>query len=518
VDVTPQVRLERMFPPRASVYLAATDEVLDRVLALPEVDPVERTRAALRILTGDPSPHDGPIVLVDGSRVQRPPGLYEIDDLRTAEPAVGELLSALADPPPSGSTSPHEVVVLGDADDYDTFGTSTERIGTTAPPDQRTRALPQGVFSVIELAQHLAIAPPREDDLVEATRRTALYAAPLDMRTEPWRVLVECPVPPADTAERHSVLFTGTGEPEPPVVYGVLPPTRDVFLEEAAAGDLNPANEVRRAEFRLKALLLGICAVTIAVGLVVWLAGGSAFIAREALPWLALASVLAAAAIGVASYGLLSPTVVSGNLDDLFQVRTLYQRRIRFLWRTAVTSAVVFMVAVLLVLTSALIAASASPAIPAPRIAFETTGDSTVAQVSFASQDVTRGDHLFVDARTFTSGSQLRGVTIGRVTATGDSSGRARVNESLAINGDARFLAIRVWFGDHPIPRCSPRMANGPGCTLVTVPQPGVAVPALALGATGRQTTVAVPSATPSSSATPTATPSPTGTSSSPTP
>ncbi len=507
VDVTPQVRLERMFPPRALVSLAFTQDVLGRVRTLTEVEPVERTRAVLRILTGDPSPHDGPLILVEGS-VQRPPGLYQIDDLRAAEPAVGELLSLLADPPHGGGST-NDVVVLGDADVYDPLGTSTERIGTAAPPDQRTRALPQGVFSVIELAQHLASAPPHEDDLVEVIRRTAPYAAPLDMRTAPWRVIVECPVPPADGAERHSVLFTGTGEPEPPVVYGVLPPARDAMLEEAAATDLNPAREVRRAELRLKTLLLGICATTIAVALLVWLTGGFVFIARAATAWLALAIVLMIAAIGVAAYGLLSPMLVHGNLNDLFHVRAVYQRRLRVLWRTAETSAALLVVALLFVLVAALVAASVSPPIPSPRLAFETAGGSTVASVSFTARDIGRGDHLFLDARTFTSGNDLRGVTIGRVTATGDPSGSARVNESLAINGDARFMAIRVWFGDHPIPTCTPRVARGAGCTVVAVPQLGVAAPALALGATSQQTTVIAGSASPSISPTPTVSASP---------
>ena len=100
VDVTPQVRLERQFPPRALVCLAFTDEVLRRVRVLPEDDPVERTRSVLRVLTGDPNPHDGPVVLVADSRVARTPGMYQIDDLRTAEPVVGALLARYVDPAP----------------------------------------------------------------------------------------------------------------------------------------------------------------------------------------------------------------------------------------------------------------------------------------------------------------------------------------------------------------------------------------------------------------------------------
>jgi hypothetical protein len=81
---------------------------------LPEDDPVERTRSVLRVLTGDPNPHDGPVVLVADSRVARPPGMYQIDDLRTAEPVVGALLAHYVDPAPEAERATDEVVVLGE--------------------------------------------------------------------------------------------------------------------------------------------------------------------------------------------------------------------------------------------------------------------------------------------------------------------------------------------------------------------------------------------------------------------
>src|SRR3954454_8170915 len=172
VDVTPQVRLERQFPPRALVCLAITEDVLGRVQALPEDDPAERTRSVLRVLTGDPNPHDGPVVLVADGRVERRPGMYQVDDLRTAEPVVGSLLARYIDPEPESAPETDEVVVLGEPAPYETYGTSTERVGTATPIEQETRTLPQGVFSVIELAQRLAATRTDEESLVEAIRRT----------------------------------------------------------------------------------------------------------------------------------------------------------------------------------------------------------------------------------------------------------------------------------------------------------------------------------------------------------
>jgi hypothetical protein len=105
-----------------------------------------------------------------------------------------------------------------------------------------------------------------------------------------------------------------------------------------------------------------------------------------------------------------------------------------------------------------------------------------------------------MDARTFTSGNDLRGVTIGRVTTTGSQSGLTHVDDSLAVNGDAAFLAIRVWFAGHHVPICDPGAASGSGCTIVSVPQAGVESPAVTLGATA--TAVNQPATTTSPSAT----------------
>jgi hypothetical protein len=497
VDVTPQVRLERQFPPRALVCLALTDDVLHSVRSLRDEDPVERTRSVLRVLTGDPSPHDGPVVLVADGRVEREPGMYQIDDLRTAEPIVGELLARYVDPEPETARPTDEVVVLGEPAPYETYGTSTERVGTATPIEQETRTLPQGVFSVIELAQRLAAASTDEASLVDAIRRTAPYAAPMDVAAGPWRVIVECPDVAADDIA-HLVLFTGTGEHEPPIVYGTLPSTRDAMVEEDAATDLDPARQAARAERRLLYVLIGIAATMIGLVLAGWLSGALSFLIRDAAFWLGLAIVLLAASLVVGGWGLLQPTTVRGNLDDVYDVRAVYQRRLELQWWTTASTGGLAVAALLVVLLAGLITSSVmSPAAPTPRISFSTIAKPTIAHVSFTARNVGRTDHLILDARTFTSGGDRRGVTIGRMTTTGSPSGLARVEDSLAVNGDAVFLAVRVWFAGHHVPVCNPVAAAGSGCTLVSVPQGGVVSPAVTLGATANATTVTTPATSP---------------------
>jgi hypothetical protein len=516
VDVTPQVRLERQFPPRALVCLGFTEEVLRDVQTIREEDPVERTRSVLRLLTGDPSPHDGPIVLIADRRVERPAGMYQIDDLRVAEPAVGALLERYIDPMPDAGRAADEVVVIGEPAPYETYGTSAERVGTATPIEQETRTLPQGVFSVIELAQRLAASRTDDESLVAEIRRTAPYAAPMDVATGPWRVIVECPDVPADDVP-HLVLFTGTGDHEPPVVYGTLPSTRDAMVEEDAATDLDPARQATRAERRLRFVLLGIGVATLGLAIAGWISGALSFLIRDAAFWLGLSIVLVAASAVVAGWGLLQPTTVRGNLDDLYDVRAVYQRRLQLLWWTTGSAAGLALVALLVVLIAGLITTSVTPPpAPTPRISFSSGSRPTIAHVSFTARNVGRSDHLIVDARTFSSGGDLRGVTVGRVTTTGSQSGVARVDDSLAINADASFLAVRVWFAGHHVPICNPAEASGSGCTFVTVPQSGIARAAVTLGATASaNATVTTPTTTPSTTASPGATVPSTGASAS---
>src|SRR5436190_1315509 len=289
VDVTPQVRLERQFPPRALVCLAFTDEVLRRVRMLPEDDPVERTRSVLRVLTGDPNPHDGPAVLVADSRVARPPGMYQIDDLRTAEPVVGALLARYVDPAPEAERATDEVVVLGEPSPYETYGTATERVGTATPIEQETRTRPQG---------------------------------------------------------------------------------------------------------RLRFVILGIVVATVGLAVAGWLSGGLSFLIRDAAFWLGLSIVLVAASMVVAGWGLLQPTTVRGNLDDLFDVRAVYQRRLELQWWTTGSAAGLAVIALLVALLAGLITSSVTPPpAPTPRISFSTVVTPTIAHVSFTARNVGRSDH-----------------------------------------------------------------------------------------------------------------------------
>src|SRR5687768_16037821 len=64
VDVTAQVRLERDLLPREPVFFAVTDDVIDRIVALPHPDRVERTIYATEILTGSTEPPEGLVVLM----------------------------------------------------------------------------------------------------------------------------------------------------------------------------------------------------------------------------------------------------------------------------------------------------------------------------------------------------------------------------------------------------------------------------------------------------------------------
>ena len=516
VDVTAQVRLERALFPRTSAYLAVTDDVVTAVAGLSTADPVERTREVYRILTGDPKPPNREVVLVPRGRVEREAGLYELDDLREAEPAVDRLIRRFeesTDP----AAGPDEVVVIDDRGS-DPYGATTsgsfaggvlQQTETYRPPQTqtefgrpaeaaRTTTTPEGVFSVYELGQRLAEARPTPEALLDAIRNTGVYRGPRpDPDAEDWRVLIECPVPVGSPATRHKVIFTGRGDIEPTTVYGLPLAGRELLLEEAANTELAPAAAIRRADWRLRAILVGELAVLLVLGVTAWLAGGMAFAVREA-PWaLALALVLAIASVATAVLTLTDPPVIGGNGNDLFTIRHALNDRVDHLATTSWVSTTLFALALFFAAVVPVWAAGrGAPSIPSPSITFDAAASPIVATVRFTADDVASADTLWVDMTSFDSTTDT-GTRLGSQSATGDPEGRIEVDTSVAIANGARYMAVRIWLDEDEVPVCTPESNSGPGCTVV--PVSGTATPV----------TVTSPVASPSSSVAPSASASP---------
>ena len=243
VDVTAQVRLEREFLPRESSYLASTDDVVERVMRVRTDDPLERVAQVRRILSGTTAPIDAPVVLAARSGTEpggRVPGLYEMDELRRADPSIATLLDRRLDASPGVD----DVIVLTDAEPGPAVGetaTSTETMTATQLDQvQRASLLPQGVFPVMELSTRIAEAATDRDSIIEAIRTTPVMGPALAERTGPWRVVVECPTPVGDPPLQHRVVFTGLGHDEPADVLGTPAVGWDLALEDAAIVDLAP--------------------------------------------------------------------------------------------------------------------------------------------------------------------------------------------------------------------------------------------------------------------------------------
>jgi hypothetical protein len=74
------------------------------------------------------------------------------------------------------------------------------------------------------------------------------------------------------------------------------------------------------------------------------------------------------------------------------------------------------------------------------------------------------------------SAEGAEGVLIGRVTATGDSSGRVLVSEAMALDREARYMSVLVTVGNRSVGTCSPAGNSGTGCTVLSVPPLGAGV------------------------------------------
>lgn len=471
VDVTAQVRLEREFVPRESTYLASTDDVIARVRAIRTADPVDRLAAVRRVLTGTTAPVDAPVVLVAGS-ADRVPGLYEMDELRRSDTSVATMLDR-------GDTSARgadDVVVLTDVEpaaDAQTATAPTETMTTTQLEQvQRARVLPQGVFPIMELSARIADAAPDEDSIVRAIQGTSTVTAPRSERTGPWRVVVECPTPVGDPLTHHRVVFTGTGNHEPEQVLGTPAVGWDVALEDAAGADLVPPMPTNRAERRLKAVLIAeLVVAALAVGLA-WASGALAQAVRETPGWLAFAITIGVAAFAIGLVSMLGRGDAEGNANDTYVLRRHYASRTQLLSTTTLLSAGIFALAVAAAVVPPVL--DAEPPVPAPIVTFAASNRVVTATVQLDGRDIATDDLVAVEMRQFSS-EDAEGILIGRVTATGDSSGQALVTDAMALDRGARYLTVLVTVGDRSAATCTPG-SRGTGCTVLSVPPLGAGI------------------------------------------
>ena len=458
VDVTAQVRLEREFLPRQSAYLASTDDVIVRVLALRSGDAIDRLAQVRRILTGTTAPIDVPVVL--SARSSDPvPGLYELDELRRAEPSIATMIDRRMHAAPGVD----EVVVLSDAEpETQVSGRSTETMTATQLEQvRRARVIPQGIFPVMELSARIADARPTEGSIVEAIKATPTVAPPLEERTGPWRVVIECPTPVGEPPTQHRVVFTGTGAHEPAEVLGTPAVGWDLALEDAAIVDLAPPSPSRRAERRLKAVLVAELAIAALVAGLAWASGGLAQAVRETPGWLGFAVTIGIAALAVGLIALLGRSDAEGNANDTFVLRRHYASRTQLLATSTMISAGIFTLA----LASAIVppVLDATPPVPAPIITFAAGNRIVTATVQLEGRDIATDDVVGVEMRQY-SAEEAEGVLIGRVTATGDSAGRVLVSETMAMDRGARYMSVLVTVGARSAETCTPADASGAGC------------------------------------------------------
>ncbi len=482
VDVTAQVRLEREFLPRESSYLASTDEVIARVLALRTDDPLERVSQVRRILSGTTAPIDAPVVLAapsagrdTGGRETRDrvPGLYEMDELRRSDPSIASLLDRRRDAGPGVD----DVVVLTDAEPGPVVGeTSTASETMTATQldrVQQARMLPQGVFPVMELASRIADADPDEDAIIEAIRTAPAMGASAAERTGPWRVVIECPTPLGDPPVQHRVVFTGLGDHEPAEVLGTPAVGWDLALEDAAIVDLAPPTPSWRAERRLRFALIAELVIAVALAGLAWASGALAQAVRETPGWLGFAVTMAIAAFAIGLISLFGRSDAEGNANDTFVLRRYYASRMQLFSVSAMISAGIFTIA----LASAIVppVLDAEPPVPAPIVTFAAGSRVVTATVQLDGNDIATDDLVTVEMRQY-SAEGAQGVLIGRVTATGDSAGQVLVSEAVALDRGARYMSVLVSVGGRSASSCSPAGPSGAGCTIVSVPPLGAGV------------------------------------------
>lgn len=507
MDVSDQVRLERELSPKGTVYLAYTERVVQQIAELG--DGPGREDVITRILTGTPVPGEAPVMLVsEGSGIDRSAGLYETDELGRSEPLAQRLWHRFAGPN-LASPSSDDLVIVDEPDGDETEADERQRSAQAVITRTRSRAVPQGVYPARLLATRLAEAPSDATSIEEAIRETPSYGEVRSRELrEPWKVVITCPEVDADGAS-HRVTFTGSGDPEPAVSYGTPADGWDVVMEDAATTDLVPPRALERAEWRLRLTLVVEGIVAAALLAITWASGALALAARETPGWLGLALTLAAGAVVFGAVALYGPRGPEGNANDMLVLRRFYDSRIETLWWAGMISGALFV--------AALVTAVVPPVllrddpVPAPEITFDATDRPVTATVSLLPRDVGSDDTIVVVMRQYAEADGQPSL-VGRVSATGDATGTTAIQETVALDDDARYLAVLVTIEGHEgTSTCTPTSSLGPGCTVVSVPPLGAGVVrALTTVVVQTEATPSVaPSPSPVTEATPTASPTP---------
>jgi hypothetical protein len=507
VDVSDQVRLERELSPKGSVYLAYTERVVQQVSDL--APGPEREDAIVRILTGSPAPGEAPVMLVsEGAGVDRAAGLYEADELGRSAPLAQHLLQRFASPN-LASPSSDDLVIVDEVDGVDETQADERQRSQAVITRTRSRAVPQGVYPARLLAARLAEAPADAGAIEGAIRETPSYGEVRSREVrEPWKVVITCPEVDADGSS-HRVTFTGTGEPEPAISYGTPADGWDVVMEDAATTDLVPPRALERAEWRLRLTLVVEGIVAAALLAITWASGALALAARETPGWLALALTLAAGALVFGAVALYGPRGPEGNANDMLVLRRFYESRIETLWWAGMISGALFVAALVTAVVPPVLLRDEP--VPAPEITFDATDRPVTATVSLLPRDVGSDDTIVVVMRQYAE-ADGEPTLVGRVSATGDATGTTAIQETVALDDGARYLAVLVTIEGHEgTSTCTPASSVGPGCTVVSVPPLGAGVVrALTTIVVQTEATPSVaPSPSPVTEATPTASPTP---------
>jgi hypothetical protein len=426
--------------------------------------------------------------------IDRAAGLYQADELRRFEPAAERLLHRFARPNVASPGSDELVIV----DDDRQPASEEERRRQAVLTRTRSTSVPQGVYPVRLLAVRLADAPSDAGSLEAAIRETPSYGQVRSGEVRaPWKVVITCPEFDEEVGLQHRTTFTGSGEPEPAVVYGTPADGWDSVLEDAATEDLVPSRALDRAERRLRLTLLGelvAAAVLIALS---WASGALALAARETPGWLAFAITLAAGGLvfgGVALYG---PREAEGNANDTLVVGRFYGSRVETLWWAGMGSVALFALALVSAVVPPVLLRDAP--VPHAEILFDATDRPVTATVSVDARDLGSDDTVVVVMRQYPE-AEGEPTLVGRVTATGDATGSTSIRETVALDGSSRYLAVHVRIEGRDPGTCTPLRSTGPGCTVV-------AVPPLGAGVVRQVAPVPVPSPTPSPFASPTVSP-----------
>jgi hypothetical protein len=300
--------------------------------------------------------------------------------------------------------------------------------------------------------------------------------------TEPpirnWRVIVTCPVLAPNETAKHDNIFAGELDERLQLRRGVLATGRDTILDKAASEDLVPNKSLERLQQQVERVLAGQTLFVAVLGGVGWLTGGLEFLVREQPRAFSLAVAVLALSFALAASAYVAGTGTSsaGDLNDIEQVRRIYNHRISAMRARVQLASWLYALSLVLAIAVPILAANQRVLRSTPPVlTWSTDKVPPTLSVTANLDSIPSASEIVLVIRGHSPPNLGEPAVLFAQRAGADATGKASFNASVTVPV-GRYETVTAVAGvietQGKLPECEPGDSIPSACSVVGVPIP----------------------------------------------